>query len=51
MDIFSILAVAVSLYILYYIVGAVLGVGFIFCFYFAVKKWQNHQNQEEKEWR
>lgn len=38
MDIFSILAVAVSLYILYYVIGAVLAVGFIFCFYFAVKK-------------
>lgn len=38
MDIFSILAVAVSLYILYYVIGAVLAVGFIFCFYFAMKK-------------
>lgn len=51
MDIFSILAVAVSLYIAYYVIGAVLSVGFIFCLYFAVKKLDKIiKKREEKEW-
>lgn len=48
MDIFSILAIAVSLYIAYYVIGAV---GFIFCFYFAVKRlYKIIKKQEEEDW-